>query len=282
MRSGKIKKLKKILYHLLLSMLGFIMIYPLLWLFFSSFKSNKDIFGSLSLLPKKFEWRVYIDIWSGATEVQLGTFMFNSIKLVVPLVCFTVISSVIVAYGFARFDFPLKKILFSILIGLLMMPSTVILIPRYIIFRNLGWLNTYLPFYVPALLACNSFFVFMFVQFLRGLPYELDEAATIDGCSSFGILFKILLPLCKPAIFSAGIFQFMWGWDDFLNSLIFINSVKKFTLPIGLRMTIDVQSVMQWNRILAMSVVSILPPTIIFFTAQKYFVEGITLSGLKG
>ena len=151
------------------------------------------------------------------------------------------------------------------------------------LFKKLGWLDSYLPFLVPALFATYPFFIFMIVQFLRGVPMELDESAKIDGCNSFQILTHILVPLLKPAIFSAGLFQFLWTWNDFYNQFIFINSPKKFTLSLGLKLSIDASTeAVKWNEVMAMSVCSIIPLFILFFCAQKYFVEGIATSGLKG
>lgn len=265
-----------------LTISALIMIYPLVWLFFASFKPNNEIFGSLQLLPKQFVWNSYTNGWKGSGQFTFGVFLLNTIKMVVPVVAFTVISSTIVAYGFARFQFALKNVFFAIMISTLMLPNAVIIIPRFILFKEFGWLNSYLPFTMPALFACYPFFIFMMVQFFRGLPRELDESATIDGCNSFGILTKILMPLCKPAIFSSAIFQFIWTWNDFFNSLIYINSVKKFTLALGLRMSLDVSSAAKWNEVMAMSMVAIIPCVIIFFFSQKYFVEGIATTGLKG
>lgn len=202
--------------------------------------------------------------------------------MVVPTVLLTVASCSIVAFGFARFRFPGKKLLFGLMLSTLMLPNSVIIIPRYLIFSKLGVLNTYYPFYLPALLACFPFFIFMIVQFLRGIPRELDEAAYIDGCSSFQLFIKILLPLMKPALFSAGLFQFMWTYNDFFNSLIYISSVKKFPVSLGLRASLDTASQVQWNNVMAMSLISILPSIIIFFFAQKYFVEGVSAGAVKG
>lgn len=207
------------------------MIYPLIWLFFASFKPNNEIFGSLQLLPKHIVWDSYKNGWKGSGQFTFGVFLLNTIKMVVPVVLFTVLSSTVVAYGFARFQFVLKNVFFAIMISTLMLPNAVIIIPRFILFKEFGWLNSYLPFTMPALFACYPFFIFMMVQFFRGLPRELDESATIDGCNSFGILTRILMPLCKPAIFSAAIFQFIWTWNDFFNSLIYINSVKVYARP---------------------------------------------------
>ncbi|MGG1513859.1 carbohydrate ABC transporter permease [Paenibacillus oryzisoli] len=265
-----------------LSISALIMIYPLIWLFFASFKPNNEIFGSLQLLPKHIVWDSYANGWKGSGQFTFGVFLWNTIKMVVPVVLFTVLSSTVVAYGFARFQFVLKNVFFAIMISTLMLPNAVIIIPRFILFKEFGWLNSYLPFTMPALFACYPFFIFMMVQFFRGLPRELDESATIDGCNSFGILTKILMPLCKPAIFSSAIFQFIWTWNDFFNSLIYINSVKKFTLALGLRMSLDVSSAAKWNEVMAMSMVAIIPCVLIFFFSQKYFVEGIATTGLKG
>ncbi|MBP1996516.1 carbohydrate ABC transporter permease [Paenibacillus eucommiae] len=269
--------------YILLIIVGIIIIYPLIWLLLASFKTNEEIFGvTTSFLPEKFSLKAYIEGWKGSGQFTYGHFFINTFKLVVPTVVFTVASSVLVAYGFARFKFPFKKILFAIMISTLMLPNAVIIIPRYILFKNLGWLDTYYPFIVPAVFACFPFFIFLVVQFIRGLPKELDESAFLDGCNSFTILTKILLPLCKPAIFSVALLQFIWTWNDFLDSLIFINSIKKFTLTLGLRMSLDAQAAVNWDQIMAMATLTIVPCIVLFFFAQKYFVEGIATTGLKG
>jgi len=276
------EKSQNFLRYAFLVLVGLIMIYPLIWLFLASFKSNQEIFGALSLLPSKFTLIPYIEGWKGSGQFTYATFYINTFKMVIPTVLFTVVSSVLVGYGFARFKFPFKKILFTILISTLMLPNAVIIIPRYMLFNIFGWINTYNPFIVPSMFACYPFFVFMMVQFLRGLPIELDESALLDGCNSFVILTRVLLPLCKPAVFSIAIFQFMWTWNDFFNSLIFINSTKKFNLTLALRMSLDSQAGVNWNQIMAMATVAIIPCVLLFFFAQKYFVEGIATTGLKG
>jgi oligogalacturonide transport system permease protein len=208
-------------------------------------------------------------------------FLKNTFLLTIPTVFFTVVSSVLVGYGFARFSFPCKKLLFSLMLSTMMLPGTVIIIPRYIFFKHLGWLNSYLPFIAPAVVGCFPFFNYMMVQFFRGLPVELDESAKMDGCKSFSILWNILLPLCKPAIFSVIVFQFVWTWNDFMGPLIYISDVAKYTVSLGLRLTMDVSSQFDWNQIMAMSLVTIIPPVVLFFSAQKYFVEGIATTGMK-
>ncbi|MBZ4664900.1 carbohydrate ABC transporter permease [Mahella sp.] len=268
--------------YIFLIAFALLMVYPLLWVVSASFKPNEDIFKSLNLIPSRVVTDSYINGWKGTGQYTFGRFFLNTFIMVVPTVIFTVVSSTVVAYGFARFNFPFKKVLFALMISTLMLPDSVILIPRYILFNRFGWLDSYKPFIIPALLATAPFFVFMMVQFLRGLPKELEESAVIDGCNSFQILLRITIPLCIPAIISMAIFQFIWTWNDFLNTLIYINSVSKYTVSLGLRMSIDATSVVNWNQIMAMTVISMLPCIVIFFSAQKYFVEGIATTGLKG
>jgi oligogalacturonide transport system permease protein len=268
--------------YVFLVALGAVMTYPLLWLLASSFKTNQEIFADAALLPSHFGLDGYVNGWKGSGQFTYGTFFRNSFAMVVPTVAFTLASSFVVAYGFARFEFPLRRTMFALMLATLMLPHELIIIPRYILFRTFGWLNSYLPIMIPALFATYSFFIFMMVQFLRGIPRELDEAAKIDGCNSFVTLVRVILPLSKIVIFSATIFQFVWRWNDFFNVLIYIDSVAKFPLSLALRMSIDVTEVVHWNNLMAMSVLSLLPPVLLFFFAQKYFVEGIATSGIKG
>ena len=270
-----------IISYVILIVLAYVMIYPLLWMVGASFKSNAEIFSTVGLLPKEPVFGAFKAGWEGTGRYGFSTYLINSFELVLPTVLFTVISGVLIGYGFARFDFPLKKFWFAIMLSTLMLPSTVIIIPRYIYFKQLGWLDSYMPFWIPALLGCTTFFNYMFIQFFRGLPLELDESAKLDGCNSFRILIQILLPLCKSAIFSAIVFQFVWIWNDFLNTLIYVSSVVKYPVSLVLRMSMDIATEFDWNQIMAMSLISILPPVIIFFAAQKYFVEGIATTGIK-
>lgn len=281
------KKLKKrnsvswVTYTIVL-LIGLAMLYPIIWMFFATFKSNAEIFGSVKLLPSSFSFQSYIDGWNVNSKVTYTTFFKNSFLMTIITTLLTVLSSSIVAYGFARYQFPGKKILFGVLIATLMLPGAVVMIPRYAMFNKMGLVDTYWPFYLQGLLSVNSFFVFMLIQFIRGLPRELDESAYLDGCSDLKVFVKILVPLMKPALFSAGLFQFMWTYNDYTNVLIYINSVKKYTLSLALRLSLDSESVVQWNKVMAMSFLSILPLIVLFFAAQKYFVEGIATSGLKG
>lgn len=276
------KSISLILSYLIIFIIGLLMLYPIIWMFFATFKGNEEIFGSIKLLPNHFNFESYIKGWKSVGDVTYTSYFINTFLLVVPTTLFTIGSSSLVAYGFARFNFPGKKVLFSILISTLMLPNAVVIIPRYVLYNQFHWIDSYMPFYAPAILACYPFFVFMMVQFFRGLPIELDESAYIDGCGSFKIFTNILIPLLKPALFSAGLFQFMWTYNDYFNSLIFINSVTKYPVSLALRMSMDSESVVQWNVVMAMAFVAVLPLIIMFFAAQKYFVEGIATTGLKG
>ena len=268
--------------YLIIAVIGLVLLYPIIWMFFSTFKSNEDIFGSTRLLPSVWHFENYVEGWKGSSRLTYTTFFINTFKLVVPTTLLTVASACLAAYAFARFDFPCKGLLFSVLIGLMMLPGAVVIIPRYLLYNQFHWIDTYMPFYIPALLCCNSFFPYMLIQFLRGVPRELDESAYIDGCSTFRTLVSILLPLMKPALFSAGLFQFLWTYNDYFNSLIFISSQKMYPISLALRMSLDSESVVNWGKVMAMAFVAVLPVRILFFAAQKYFVEGIATSGLKG
>lgn len=268
--------------YLFLSLMGLVMVYPLIWLFFSSFKTNKEIFSSLSMLPQVWDFSGYTEGWKGTGQFSFGYFLLNTFKMVLPTVFVTMVSSTLVAYGFARFDFKGKALLFALMLSTMMLPNAVLIIPRYLLFRDFGWLDSYKPFIIPQLFAFTAFFNYLMIQFIRGIPRELDESAKIDGLGSFRILLYILVPLCKSALFSVFIFQFMWTWNDFFNPLIYINSIANYPVALALRMSIDAQAAIAWNKILAMSFVSIIPIVILFFSAQKYFVEGIATTGLKG
>lgn len=267
---------------LVLCAMTVVMLYPLAWIVSASFKENTEIFNSMSLIPDNFSLDAFVEGWKGSGQYTFTTFYKNTFIIVVPSVIFTLISSTLAAYGFARFNFVFKKILFAIMIATLMLPETTLMIPRYMLFNEMGWLNSCFPFWIPAMFATKSFFIYMMIQFMRGIPRDLDEAAYIDGCNVWQTLTKIIAPLCAPALFSAGIFQFMWLWNDFLNQLLYINSMKLYPISLALKMSLDAQSAVNWNQIMAMSVVSMIPPIIVYFVGQKYLVEGTTTAGLKG
>ena len=284
-QTPKKRQTKKIIFTCILVfifvVLGVFLLFPILWMFLASFKTNEEIFGSVNLLPAHFSFNSYVQGWQGNGQYDYGQFFYNTFALVVPTTVLTVVSSSFVAYGFARFSFPFKKQLFALLISTLMLPNAVIIIPRYTLFNKFGWINTYMPFYVPAILACYPFFIFMLVQFMRGLPKDLDESAYLDGCGTFRVFTSILLPLLKPALFSAALFQFIWTYNDYFNPLIFINSVSKYTISLALRMSVDSESIVTWSNVMAMSCLSVIPLIVLFFVGQKYMVEGIATTGMK-
>jgi len=268
--------------YIFLAVFGYIFLYPFLFLISSSFKTDAEILTSLSLIPKEVVLTSYIKGWVGLGRQNFGHFLFNSCQIVVPVVIFTIISSCIVSYGFARFKFKFRNLLFFVMISTLMLPNAVTIIPKYILFVQLGWINTYNVFIVPSMFAVNSFFIYMMMQYMRGIPKELDEAAFVDGCSTFDIFLRIMMPLCKPAVFSIAIFQTVWTWNDFFNPLIFISRVQKYTVMQALRMSMDTTSQVSWGPMMAMAFVSMIPCIVLFFSAQDYFIEGIATTGIKG
>lgn len=282
MNINKRQAITTLIKYLGLCAIGFILLFPIIWMVLGTFKDNAELFGSLKLIPEKLDFSAFREGFKGSGQFTYSTFFTNSFLLVIPTTVFTVISSLLVGYGFSRFQFPLKKMWFNIMIATLMLPNAVLVIPRYLLFNNLGWVDSYKPFIIPAAFGCYPFFIYMFIQFYRGIPRELDEAAKIDGCSSAGILRHILTPLLKPVIVSCMIFQMSWTWEDFFNPLIYINSTKKFPVSMALRMSLDTMSQVSYNQVLAMATLSLLPCTILFFLSQKTFVEGITSTGIKG
>ncbi|NOU63999.1 ABC transporter permease subunit [Paenibacillus sp. LMG 31461] len=270
--------------HTLMIVFSIVMVYPLIWWVGASLKSNAEL-GSPGIFPSVPKWSNYTDGWHSIPGRTFTDFYLNTFGLEAMVLIATLFSTTLVAFGFARLDFPLKNLWFSILMMTLMMPSQVLIIPQYAMFHQLGWVNTYLPFVVPHLVASGaggSFFVFLLIQFIRGIPKDLDESAKIDGCSWFGIFWRVVLPLTQPAIVTIMIFCFLWNWDDFLGHLLYLNSVDKYTVGLALRMINDAQSAQEWGQLLAMSLVSILPATIVFTFLQRYFVEGIATTGIKG
>lgn len=277
-------KWKPIVRHMFMVFFSFIMIYPVLWWVGASLKDSTEL-TSPGFFPAVPQWSNFIKGWNSIPGHTFTDFYLNTFGLEIAVITTTLISCTLVAFGFARLDFPLKGFWFSILMLTLMMPGQVLIIPQYALFYQLGWVNTYLPFIVPHMLAGGAggtFFVFLLIQFIRGIPRELDESAKIDGCSWFGIYLRVVIPLTMPAIITVMIFCFLWNWDDFLGHLLYINTVDKYTVGLALRMINDSQSAQEWGQLLAMSLVSIFPATILFMFLQKYFVEGIATTGIKG
>lgn len=257
-----------------------IMAYPLLWMVMSSFKSDTLIFSSPNALPEELNFRNYIDGWFSTTP-SFGRYYLNSFAVCLGAVIGNVFACSLTAFAFARLEFAFKKALFAIMMMTLMLPSHVVLIPQYILFVKLDWVNTYLPLIVPKFLATDAFFIFLMVQFIRKIPRELDEAATIDGCSTFRVFTEVIFPLLTPALVTTIIFTFIWTYNDFFSQLIYLTSPETLTVPVGLRSLIG-ESGGAYGQLIAMSVLSLVPTFIVFLVFQKRLVEGISTSGLKG
>lgn len=277
------KPVQFFLKHLLLVLLALGMLYPIIWMFLSSFQANDEIFNVAAVLPRRWMFENYVNGWFTVPDHSFGEFFRNSFFISFTIIAGTVISASLTAYPFARLRFRGKTLLFSLIIGTLLLPGQILLIPRYLLFVKFGWGDSYLPLTVPAFFAQvgGAFSIYLLIQFMRGIPRELDEAALVDGCGFFARFYRIIMPNCKPALFTVGIFSFIWSWDDFLNQLIYVNSISKFTVTLALRMFTDNSAVIPWGQMFAMSILSILPCAIIFAGAQKYFVEGIVTTGLK-
>lgn len=273
------------IYHFLVLGLGLIMIYPLVWMVMSSFKETNTIFTTASqLFPTAQNATTvnYANGWRGFGKATFGRFFLNSLFISVTATIGTVLSSSIVAYGFARMRFPFRGALFAAMLVTMMLPAQVLMIPQYLWYQKLNWVGSYMPLIVPYWFATQGFFVYLMVNFIGGIPRDLDEAAKIDGCSTYGIYLRIIMPLIVPALITSGIFSFIWRWDDFLSALLYVNSSAMYPASLALKLFCDPSSSSDYGTMFAMSTLSILPVMLIFIFCQKYLVEGIATSGLKG
>ncbi|MCL2068596.1 MAG: carbohydrate ABC transporter permease [Oscillospiraceae bacterium] len=275
------------IFHIIVGALGFCMVYPILWMIASSFESNSVMFtrNQISLIPTVPTFENYSNGMRGfggaASRIPFSVFFRNSFIIVISSTIGQVFSSALVAYGFARCRFRFKKMLFGCVIVTLMLPAQILAIPQYIMFQSFGWVNTWLPLIVPAFFGF-PFFIFMIFQFIQNIPRDLDEAAYIDGCSKYTIFFRIILPMIVPALVTSGIFAFYWRWDDFFQPLLYIQSTRLYPVSMALKMFADPGASSDWGALYAMSVLSLLPVMVLFFSFQKYLVEGISTTGLKG
>jgi multiple sugar transport system permease protein len=268
-----------VVFHGVVLFIGIFMLYPLLWMALGSFKPTEDIFGTISLFPKNFNFQNYIRGWRYNGFTSFTTFYINSFIVTGFSTLGAVLMSSLAAYGFARIHFRGNKFWYACMFLTLMLPYQVVMVPQFILFFKLGWVNTYLPLIVPQW-GGQAFFIFMMVQFFRGVPMELDQSAMIDGCNKFTIYTRILFPLIKPALITSTIFSFYWRWEDFLGPLLYLNRPRTFTVSLAMRMFAD-PTYTDWGAIFAMGTLSLVPSLVIFFIFQKYIVEGIATSGLK-
>ncbi|MFC0212001.1 carbohydrate ABC transporter permease [Paenibacillus chartarius] len=276
------RSVKSFSYHLLVGGLALLMIYPILWLIASSLKPNSEIFTTAySLIPSRIAWENYVSGWKGFAGNSFGIFFKNSFIIVIISTIGAVASSALVAYAFARIPFIGKGLWFAMMMMTMMLPHDVTIIPQYVMFTKLGWLSTFKPVIVPQFFAV-PFFIFLMMQFIRTIPMELDEAAKMDGCSKYGIFFKVIVPLITPALITSTIFSFYWRWEDFINPLLYLNKPELYPVSLALKLFLDGESLNNWGGMFAMATASLVPIFIVFFIFQRYIVEGISTSGLKG
>lgn len=262
--------------------ISILMIYPLLWMLSSSFKPEQVIFQNASLWPGQFTLDNYKKGWEGFSGLTFATFFKNSFVIVLFCIIGNLLACSMAAYAFARLHFTAKKVLFAFMFGTIMLPHHVVLIPQYVLFNGLGWLDTYLPLIVPKFLATDAFFIFLMVQFIRGLPIELDQAARVDGCGHVQTFVRLTVPLLLPALVTTSIFTFIWTWNDFFSQLIYISDPRKLTIALALRSFMDTMGQSAMGSLFAMSILSLIPIFIFFLLFQRLLIEGIATSGLKG
>ena len=272
--------LSKVVRHIVLIAVGVLLIYPLLWMVTSSLKPEDLIFRDPSLLPETIDFSNYTDGWN-ALSSPFGLYLLNSGAIVLGSLLGNLITCSMAAYAFAKLEFRGKKIFFALMLMTLMLPIHVLIVPQYVLFSNLGWVNTFLPLIVPKFLATDAFFIFLMVQFFRGLPKELDEAARIDGAGYWRTYFQVLLPLSVPALATTAIFTFIWTWNDFYSQLIYLTRPDVLTVPVALRNFVDSTGGSSWGSLFAMSVVTLIPVFLIFLVGQRYLIKGIATTGLK-
>ncbi|WP_367820095.1 carbohydrate ABC transporter permease [Streptomyces sp. LMG1-1-1.1] len=259
-----------------------VILYPVVWVIGGSFKPNDEIVGSLNLLPTDPVTENYRRLADGIADIPISTFFGNSLFLAVGSVIGVVLSSSLAAYAFAKIGFAGRGLLFTLMIGTLLLPYHVLLIPQYVLFQKLELINTYTPLLLGKYLATDAFFVFLMLQFMRGLPRELDEAARLDGCGHLRTYWSIVLPLCRPALITSAIFTFINAWNDFMGPLIYLNEPEKYTVSLGLKMFVDQDGVANYGGMIAMSLVALLPVVAFFLAFQRYLIDGMATSGLKG
>ena len=286
MKLSTAHKIGRFFQYFVLILVGVIMIYPLVWMVGATFKSNAEIFAGIGFLTANPTLQGYIDAVTQnyGGDISIWRAFINTYSFVIPKVIFTVISSVIAAYGFSRFKFKGRDMLFGIMISTLFLPQVVLNVPQYLMYNSFGWINSpfYLPLWVPTLFATETYFVYQLVQFMRSIPHDLDGAAAIDGCGPVKILYKIIAPMLSPSLVACGLFQFMWSCNDYMGPLLYVQTPSKYPMSIFVKLSMDADSGFNWNRILALSLISIIPQLVVFFCAQDAFIDGISAGAVKG
>ncbi|NEB77700.1 carbohydrate ABC transporter permease [Streptomyces sp. SID14478] len=273
---------RSLTWHAAALVLLLVLLYPVVWVFTSSVKPASEIISSFDLLPSRLDWSGFGTALDGIGDVPAWRFFFNSLVLALGSVLGNVLSCSIAAYAFARLRFRGRGAMFAVMIGTILLPTHLLLIPQYTMFQKAGLVDTYVPLLLGKFLATDAFFVFLMVQFVRNLPRSLDEAALIDGCGHFRIFGHIVLPLLRPALITTAIFTFIWSWNDFFAPLIYLQSPEKYPLPLALRLFVDSTSSQDYGAMLGMSVLSLLPVIAFFVAFQRLLIEGAATSGMKG
>ncbi|MBR6569414.1 MAG: carbohydrate ABC transporter permease [Clostridia bacterium] len=276
-------RIKEVIYHILVAFGALVMVYPLLWMVFSSFKPTEMVLPTAAqLFPTEWTLGNYIQGWKGFMGYTFATFFTNSFVIALTSTFGTLLSSAFVAYALQRLQFKLRGLLFVLVLSTMMLPAQILMIPQFMWYRHLNWVGTYYPMILPYFFAIQGFFVYLIMNFIGGIPKSLDEAAKIDGCSYYGIFFRIVLPLIVPALVTSAIFSFIWRWDDYLSALLYVNRANMRPVSLALQLFNDPSSGSDIGSTLAMSTLSIVPATIIFLIFQKSLVEGIASTGIKG
>jgi len=268
-----------VILQILMTLLLITFLVPTFWMLSSSLKASTEVFSHpIRWLPSDPQWNNYAKAFE---LLPLATFIKNTIIIVIFAVLGTVISSAMVAYSFARINWPGRNIWFGLLLATMMLPDVVTLVPRFILFKNLKWLDTFLPLIVPYWGGIGAIYVFLMRQFFLGIPMELEDAAEIDGASRMRVLIQILLPLSKPVIATVAVFALLQHYNDYMNPLIYIRSIEKWPMALGLQ-AYNSSYVQNWEIVFAASTVMLIPIVLIFLVAQRYFVQGIAMTGFGG
>ncbi len=273
-------RFRPVLIHVALAAAALVMLYPVIWMVVSSLRPGNEIFREPGILVKDLRIENYRVGWNALTE-PFTRYLLNSAAVVFGAVLGNLVSCSMAAYAFARLEFVGKKFWFAIMLLSIMLPIHVVIVPQYILFSQAGWINTFLPLVIPKFLATDAFFVFLMVQFIRGIPRELDEAARIDGCGRAGTFLRVILPLMVPALATTAIFTFIWTWNDFFSQLIYLTDPKMYTVPVALRSFVDATAESSWGSMFAMSVVSLIPIFLAFLLGQRFLIKGIATTGIK-
>lgn len=272
-----------VLYHLFVLAVGLMMVYPLIWMVSSSFKESGKIFSTAGqLIPENPTLINYKTGWQGFSHTTFTVFYENTIFIVLIATVGSVVSSTIVAYGLARLKFKLRNLLFIFVLLTMMIPGQILMIPQYLWYNTLGWINTVLPLTVEFFFATQGFFIYLLMNFMGGIPKELDEAAKIDGCSYYGIFARIVVPLSTPAIATVAIFSFINRWNDYMQPLLYLKRTNKYTISLALKLFCDPTGTSDYGAMFAMATISLVPIFLIFAFMQRYLTEGVSTTGLKG